>query len=133
MASRFIRGDISTNCSTFALPVTLEQIAALIKRMSPEDRRQLIKLVPELHYEAVPTKRTIEDARESVEQLRQELLEELGGQPLSPDEPFLGGLTLGQYLDLPETERAKLWDEWSELDLEELEELEVTPDAVPAR
>ena len=111
----------------------LEQIAALIKRMSPEDRRQLIKLVPELHQEAVPTKRTIEDARESVEQLRQELLDELGGQPLSPDEPFLGGLTLGQYLDLPEAERAKLWDEWSQLDLEELEELEVTPDAVPAR
>ena len=119
--------------SIFPLPVTLEQIAALLQRMRPEDRRQLIQLVPELRQEALQTQRKLDHARETVEQLRHELLQELDGQPLSPDEPFLGSLTLGQYLDLPDAERAKLWDEWSQLDLEELEELEVTPDAVPAR
>jgi hypothetical protein len=117
----------------FPFFLSLEQIAALIKLMSPEERRQLITLVPELRQEAMQTQRTLDDARESVEKLRQELLQELGGQPLSPDEPFLGGLTLGQYLDLPEAERAKLWDEWGDIDLEELEELEVRPDAMLAR
>jgi len=119
--------------SIFALPVSLEQIAALIRRMSPEDRRALVKLAPELREAAMQTKRTIEDARESVAQLRRELLQELGGQPLGPDAPFLEGMTLGQYLDLPDAERAKLWDKWSDVDLHELEELEIKPDAVSAR
>ncbi len=119
--------------NVFTLPVSLEQVAALIKRMRPQDRQQLLTMVPELEADAIQRKKLLDDARQTVEQLRQELLEDFGGQPLSPDEPFLGGLTLGQYLDLPEAERAKLWDEWGAIDLEELEELEVHPDAVPAR
>jgi hypothetical protein len=79
------------------------------------------------------TKRTLDDARETVKQLQQEVLQGLGGQLLSPDEPFLEGLTLRGYLDLPEEEQAKLWDKWAEISLEELKEVEVRPDAVPAR
>lgn len=119
--------------SIFALPVSLGQVAVLIKQMHPADRRQLLQLVPELRQEAMQTQEMLDDARETVEILRQELLLELGGQPLSTDEPFLGDFTLGEYLSLPEAERAKLWDEWSEIDLEALEELEVQPNAVPAR
>ncbi len=119
--------------NVFTLPVSLEQVAALIKRMRPQDRQQLLTMVPELEADAIQRKKLLDDARQTVEQLRQELLEEFGGQPLSPDEPFLGELTLGQYLDLPEAERAKLWDEWGAIDLEELEELEVRLDAVSAR
>ena len=126
--------------SVFALPVSLEQIAVLIKRMSSDDRQRLFKLVPELRQEAVRpvlersegTKRTLDDARETVKQLQEEVLQALGGQLLSPDEPFLEGLTLGEYLDLPESEQAKLWDKWAEISLEELEEVEVRTDAVPA-
>ena len=77
--------------------------------------------------------RTLEQTRESVEQLRQEVINALGGKPLSPDTPFLNGLTLGEYLDLPDAEQAKLWEKWGEIDLEKLEEVEVQPDAVPAR
>ena len=72
----------------------------------------------------------LDDAHQTVEQLRQELLEELDGQPLLPDELFLGGLTLVQYRDLPDVE---LWEQWSAIDPEELEKLEVRPEAVPAR
>ena len=119
--------------NVFTLPVSLEQVAALIKRMRSSDRLKLLTMVPELAADAIQRQKLLDDAHQTVEQLKQELLEELGGQPLSPDEPFLGGLTLGQYLDLPEAERAKLWEEWSAIDLEELEELEVRPDAVLAR
>jgi len=127
--------------SVFALPVSIEQIAALIKRMSPDDRQRLFWLVPELRQEAMRpvlergerTKRTLDDARKTVKQLQQEVLQTLGEQLLSPDEPFLEGLTLGEYLELPQAEQSKLWDKWGEISLEDIEEVEVRPDAVPAR
>lgn len=117
----------------FTLPVSLEQVAALIKRMHPEDRQQLLAMVPELATDAVRQKKLLDEANQTVEQLKEDLLTEFKGEPLSSDEPFLDGFTLGQYLELSEAERAKLWDEWSELALEDIEEVEVRPDALPAR
>ena len=117
----------------FTLPVSLEQVAALIKRMHPEDRQQLLAMVPELATDAAKQKKLIDEANQTVEQLKDDLLAELGEEPLSSDEPFLGGFTLGQYLELSEAERAKLWDEWGEVALEDMEEVEVHPNALPAR
>ena len=117
----------------FTLPVSLEQIAALIKRMHPEDRQRLLIMVPELAAEAIKQEQLLDEANRTVEQLKVELLAELGGEPLSSDEPFLDGLTLGQYLELSEAERAKLWDEWSEAVLEDMDEVEVPVNAMPAR
>lgn len=117
----------------FTLPVSLEQVAALIKRMHPEDRQQLLAMVPELVTDAVKEKKLIDEANQTVEQLKEDLLTELGEEPLSSDEPFLDGFTLGQYLELSEAERAKLLDQWSEVALEDIEEVEVRPNALPAR
>ena len=117
----------------FTLPVSLEQVAALIKRMHPEDRQQLLAMVPELATDAIKQKELLDEADQTVEQLKEDILTELGGDPLSADEPFLDGFTLGQYLGLSEAERAKLWDEWSEVALEDIEEVEVRPNALPAR
>ena len=115
--------------NVFTLPVSLEQVAAVIKRMRPQDRQQLLAMVPELATDAI---QLIADAAQAVDQLKQELLVELDGQPLSLDEPFLEGFTLGQYLELSDAEREKLWDEWSDIELEDIEELEVRPDALLA-
>ncbi len=117
----------------FTLPVSLEQIAALIKRMHPEDRQRLLTMVPELAAEAIKQEKLLEEANRTVERLKAELLVELGGEPLSSDEPFLDGLTLRQYLELSEAERAKLWDEWSEAVLEDMDEVEVPANALSAR
>ena len=117
----------------FTLPVSLEQVAALIKRMHPEDRQRLLAMVPELTAEAIKQEKLLDEANRTVAELKQELLVELGGEPLSSNEPFLDGLTLGQYLELSEAERAKLWDTWSEVALEDIEEVEVPPNALPAR
>ena len=117
----------------FTLPVSLEQVAAVIRRMRPQDRQQLLAMVPELATDAIKQKKLLDEAEQTVKQLKQELLTELDGQPLSSDELFLAGVTLGQYLDLSEEERAKLWDDWSDIELEDIEELEVRPDALPAR
>ena len=120
------------NSTTLKLPISLEQVASLIKRMPPQQRQHLIALVPELVDDAIQQKKMMEIANQVVEEFKQELLEVCADQPISPDEPFLGGFTLGQFLNLPELERAKLWDQWSALDMNELEELEVHPDAMPA-
>lgn len=116
----------------FTLPVSLEQVAALIKRMSPENRKQLLAMVPELVSDVIQQKQLLHDTIQTVDQLKQELLEELDGQLLSLDEPFIEGFTLGQYLELSDAEREKLWDRWGEVALDEIEEVEVHPNALLA-
>ena len=117
-----------------ALPVSVEQVAVVIKQMSRSDRERLLNLVPELHQMSPNTARRQGDqAVAVVERMREEVRRVLGGQLLSQSEPFLGELTLGQYLELPDDERGQLWDVWAEIETEELEELDVHPDAMPAR
>jgi len=52
-------------------------------------------------------------------------MREFSTQPLLPTEPFLDGLTLEQYLSLPDEERAHLWDKWAETDWGRLKERDV--------
>jgi len=119
--------------SVFALPVSLEQLAAVIRQMSPTDRQRLLELVPELREDPPPLPpRSLDEARAVVEQVRQEVVQALAGQLLSPDEPFVDDLTLGQYLDLPDEDRARLWNAWADIDLNSLEERDVRSDTLPA-
>jgi hypothetical protein len=102
--------------------------------MTPADRQRLLDLVPELRQEVtqVPP-RTLDEAQTAIERMREKVTQALAGQLLSPDEPVVGELTLGQYLDLPDEARAHLWEAWTDGDLHQLEERDVRPDAVPAR
>ena len=38
--------------SVLALPISIEQLATVIRRMTPADRQRLLDLVPELRQEA---------------------------------------------------------------------------------
>lgn len=94
--------------SILALPVSVEQIALAIKHMEPADQLHLLDLVPDLRRLA--SQRTPQQAQESVNVLRQRVLSTLNGQQFSPEEPFLGNLTLQDYHALSEEEKARLWD-----------------------
>ena len=119
--------------SILALPVSVEQLAAVIRRMSPAERQRLLALVPELRQDATQLPaRLLDEARASVEEVRAEVAQVVAGQLLSPDEPFVGDLTLGQYLDLPDEERARLWKAWADIALDDVEERDVRSDAMPA-
>lgn len=120
--------------SVFALPISIEQLATVIRHMTPVDRQRLLDLVPELRQEAtrVPP-RTPDEAQAAIERVREKVTQALAGQLLAPDEPFVGDLTLGQYLSLPDEARARLWEAWADGNLHQLEERDVRPDAVPAR
>jgi hypothetical protein len=120
--------------SVFTLPISIEQLATVIRHMTPVDRQRLLDLVPELRQEAtrVPP-RTPDEAQAAIERVREKVTQALAGQLLAPDEPFVGDLTLGQYLNLPDEARARLWEAWADGNLHQLEERDVRPDAVPAR
>jgi hypothetical protein len=97
------------------LTTSVEQVAIVIKQMGPAERRRLLDLVPELRQETTQTpSRTPAEIHAAVERVRAEVMQALNGQLLSPTEPFLGDLTLGQYMDLADEDRARLWDEWAE-------------------
>lgn len=114
-----------------ALPVTVEQIAIAVRRMTRADQQHLLDLVPDLRQLARrPPARTAAEASDNVAAFREEVLAALGGQRLSPDEPFLNGLTLGQYDALSDDEKASLWDSWAQVNLMEMDEVEVGPDAL---
>ena len=121
--------------TVYSLPVSVEQIAAVIKQMSTAERQRLFELVPEVPFQLLGGKpRTQEEIETSINALRPEFKQALAGaQPLTADTPFLGGLTLGQYLDLSDTERARLWDAGAQSEWDEADEREVGPDALPAR
>jgi len=117
----------------FALPVSVEQIAVVIKQMNLDDQKRLVELVPTLQQAiSQPRVRAAEQTRNNISRLQAEVLAAIDNQPLSADEPFFGSLTLKQYHALPEQKKAELWDEWGVDNLMELEEQEVGIDALPA-
>jgi hypothetical protein len=119
--------------SVLVLPVSVEQIAADINQMSDVEQKRLLPLTPQLRQVAVSTPvRTKAQIEASVVTLQAEVLALLNHQPLSGDAPFLGNFTLDEYHALSDQEQARLWDELAGIDLLDLEEPEVTPDALPA-
>ena len=135
---------------TLTPPITVEDVADVIKRWGQSECQRLLDLVPALREmaesknqvapkisapDAIPPRRvrTLEEAEASVEALRAEIMAKLDHKPISGNQLFLGGLTLNEYLALPEDEQARIWDEASEIDWDDLEEVEVSPDVLLAR
>lgn len=120
--------------TSLALPVNIEQIAAVIRQMNQTDQKRLLSLVPDLQRAASqsPGPRTGEQACAGTEILRKKVLTALNGQPLSSDESFAGNMTLGQYNSLSDKDKSSLWDQWEDTDLTELKEKEVSSDALSA-
>ncbi len=118
----------------FSLLVSVEQIAAVIKQMSPVERQRLLELVPEIHHQLVGGKlRSMAAMGANVERLRGEVKRILGEAIVTDDMPFLGGLTLRQYFDLSENERTRLWEAEAEVEWDEASECEVNPETLVTR
>ncbi|NOX63372.1 MAG: hypothetical protein GXP42_15720 [Chloroflexi bacterium] len=99
------------NATVVSLPITLEQIAEAVRRLSPKDRQRLFEMVFEAEKTEPAT--SILDVDDAVKAVQDRLKESLDKWPLSPEEPFVDGLSLGEYLDLPDEERERLWREWA--------------------
>lgn len=119
--------------AVLALPVSVEQIAAVINQMSDGEQQRLLTLTPQLRQVVVVTPmRTKAQIEASVAALQVEVLALLNQQPLSGETPFLGGLMLTEYHALPDVDKAQLWDELAGSDLLDLDAKEVVPYALPA-
>jgi len=116
------------------MPVTIEQVAVVVRNMSRKDRQRLLELVPELR-ETPSTPLSVQVAKDQapVEQLRREILAALDGQLLGPDEPFLDEMTIGDYLAMSDAERERLWNRWEQDDAASWEEVDVRAGALPTR
>jgi hypothetical protein len=119
--------------------IPVERVACIIREMSAEEKGHLVYLVPELREvePLKPPEQSLRPSEEFLARLRQEILEARGGVPPSDEDPFIGRLTVGEYLALSDEEQEKLWDELyakasAELDKENYEHpvwsrLSVTP------
>lgn len=84
----------------------VRKIAQVIRLFTPEERSQLLELVPELqNAEAEVALR-----EPAVRYFTDELSALRDGRSLSLDAPFFGGLTYGAYLSLSEKEEQVFWD-----------------------
>ena len=106
-------------------------VARILRRFSRSELTQLVELVPALRK----VQPEVEEAL--VTHFRQLGLEQRGGRPASPDDPFIGGLTYAEYFALSESEQDALWDRLfteAALDMESMPEVDIAPHArVPAR
>jgi hypothetical protein len=117
-----------------SMPVAIEQIAAVLRNIGRDERRRLLDLVPEFREELCEQPgRTESQAQDSAETIRQMLITGLGDELLSNEEPFVGDLTLREYQALPDAAPALFWDRWVETPALPWTEIDVPPDALPAR
>ena len=126
--------------ATIEVTLSLEQIADTIRRLGRDGMRELIRLVPELREVGVPVEEVAPSQRDPGE-LRTWYTAKVkevgpGYRTMQDNDPFLDGLTVGEYFALTDEEQKALWDRLytEELDrFEDMEELDVPPEAVPAR
>ena len=111
----------------------VKKVAKVLQLFTPEELAQLVGLVPQLQ-EIEPIGEMEESA---AEYFRRELLARRGGKPPASDEPFIGGLTYGEYLALSEKEEAAFWDKLfteEAMEIDDFEEHDVRAGArLPAR
>lgn len=113
----------------------VQQVAYLVQRLSADEIRQLIRLVPQLRdkpreipEQGVESDELVTWVREQRSQYAPEAL------PMRDEDLFLGGMTAGEYFALPDEERERIWDELYAAAIESAPEREVKQDAiVPAR
>ena len=115
------------------IPHRVVQVARLIRGLSPGEQEQLKALVPNL--QRPPGAKIMIDKGGLRDYIQQELAKVGGEYPsLTEADPFLGGLTVGEYFALPDEDRERIWDEEHTMDIGDFEEHDVKPNAyVPAR
>jgi hypothetical protein len=118
---------------------SVEEVAAMIRRMNRRDQRRLLQLVPELNSievrdRAASAVEPVAEADDLAMYIRELRAQYADAEPLDEDAPFLGGLTVGEFFALPDEEQERLWDE-AHVEVEKelrYRELSARPDAVPA-
>lgn len=119
---------------------TVEEIATMVRRLDRRDQRRLLRLVPEL--KSVPADDTPEtpsavhyDVKATLAYFYEKMAALPDARPMQDDDPFIEGLTVGEFFALPDEEQERLWDQAHLKAEKELGDREypVRPDARVAR
>jgi len=109
----------------------VQKVAELVRRLDPDEIRQLIRLVPQLHEKPQVVTEKDDEADELVLWVREQMAQyATESRPMRDDDPFLGGITVGAYFALPGAERERIWGELYAQAIESAAEREVQSDAI---
>jgi hypothetical protein len=81
---------------------TVEELASAIRTLSRAEMTHLVSLVPDLQR--------VRYRRAALDRMRKRIRAHALPASLARDGEFIAGLTLDQYLALPDAEREKVWD-----------------------
>jgi hypothetical protein len=88
---------------TSVVPGYVQQLAGVVRRLKPDELRQLVELVPELR--PIPSDRAMREEQAAVAYFRQ-----AASRLPSPEDEFINGLSYADYFALSPSEQDALWD-----------------------
>jgi len=106
-----------------------------LQSFTRQQKARLLQLVPELRTIALINAEIPAKQLELIAYFEREMDALSEGRRMQDDDMFIAGLTVAEYFALPDSEQARLWEE-EHLEVERelgYEEIEVQPDALPAR
>lgn len=113
----------------------VQQLARLIRRLSREEKAQLLKLVPDLQTIGADEAKITEEQTELMAYFERKLEALPERRPIQENDPFVADLTVDEFFALPEKEQARIWSDVHEETEQKLGNREhpVQVDAVPPR
>ena len=88
---------------TAVVPSYVQRLASVMRRLKPDELRQLVALVPEL--QPVLPDHIVREEQSAVAYFRQ-----AASRLPSPEDEFINGLSYAAYFALPPSEQDALWD-----------------------
>ncbi|MBS1253346.1 MAG: hypothetical protein MAG451_02395 [Anaerolineales bacterium] len=113
----------------------VQQLARLIRRLNREEKAQLLRLVPDLQAIVAEEGEITEEQADVMAYFERKLEALPERRPTKQDDPFVAGLTVGEFFALPEKEQARIWSDVHKETEQRLNNGEhpVQADAVPPR
>lgn len=88
---------------------SIEQLARLIRQLNRREKVQLLQLVPELQIIQLEEAQISEEQAEVMAYFESKLDALPGRRPMREEDPFVAGLTVGEFFALSEAEQDHIW------------------------
>ena len=90
------------------VPPYVQRLSQVLRRLTPVELNQLVRLVPEL--QRAGSAETLETEQEAIAYFRRAAIDLTGGKLPSVQDEFLEGMTYRSYFALPEASQDALWE-----------------------
>lgn len=90
------------------VPSYVQHLSQVLRRLTPMELNQLVRLVPELRR--ADSAETLAAEQEAIAYFRRAAMDLTGGKLPSVQDEFLEGMTYRSYFALPEASQDALWE-----------------------